>query len=112
MTKTLSLLQAQEWKTLTFWMLLLFCPAGHIQVVITPLNFLGRQNMELLEKAGMKAIFIGADMATSENFLISQTRKSEKIINPSLWLYAIESFKVPSCHLEPRTNGQHLEKAV
>ena len=63
-------------KTLTFWMPLLFFPTGHIhwQVVITPLNLpsLGRQNVELLEKAGMKAIFIGADTATSENFLVSQ----------------------------------------
>ena len=43
-------------KTLTFWMPLLFCPTGHIQVVITPFNLLGRQNVELLEKAGMKAL--------------------------------------------------------
>ena len=51
---------------------LLFFPAGHIQVVITPLNLLGKQNVELLEKAGIKAISIGADMTTSENFLVSQ----------------------------------------
>ena len=41
-------------------------------MVITPLNLLGKQNVELLEKAGIKAISIGADMATSENFLVSQ----------------------------------------
>ena len=29
-------------KTLTFWMPLLFFPAGHIQVVITPLNIFGK----------------------------------------------------------------------
>ena len=67
-----SSLQAGMGKTLTFWMPLLFFPAGHIQVVVTPLNLLGRQNVELLEKAGMKAVFIGADTATSENFLVSQ----------------------------------------
>jgi superfamily II DNA/RNA helicase len=61
-------------KTLTFWMPLLFCPPGHIQVVITPLNLLGIQNVQLLEKAGMKAIFIGADTATSENFLVSKSQ--------------------------------------
>jgi replicative superfamily II helicase len=44
-------------KTLTFWMPLLFFPAGYIQVVITPLNLLGRQNVEMLERAGMKTIF-------------------------------------------------------
>ena len=54
-------------KTLTFWMSLLFFLAGHIQVMITPLNILGKQNVALLEKVGMKAPFIGADMATSEN---------------------------------------------
>ena len=58
-------------KTLTFWMPLLFFPVGYIQVVITPLNLLGKQNVELLEKAGLKAIFIGADMVTPENFLVS-----------------------------------------
>ena len=70
-------------KTLTFWMPLLFLPAGHIQVVITPLNLLGRQNVELLEKAGMKAIFIGADTATTENFIVSKPLPPEKIINTS-----------------------------
>ena len=59
-------------KTLTFWMPFLFFPAGYIQVVITPLNLLGTQNVESLEKAGMKAIFIGADTATPEIFIVSQ----------------------------------------
>ena len=62
-------------KTLTFWMPFLFFPAGYIQVVITPLNLLGTQKVESLEKkAGMnlKAIFIGADTATPEIFLVSQ----------------------------------------
>jgi replicative superfamily II helicase len=67
-------------KTLTFWMPLLFFPPGHIQVVITPLNLLGIQNMELLENAGIKAIFIGADTATSENFLVSRLYKDYNLI--------------------------------
>ena len=58
-------------KTLTLWMPLFFFPVGYIQVVITLLNLLGKQNVELLEKAGLKAIFIGADMVTPENFLVS-----------------------------------------
>ena len=45
-------------ETLTFWMPP-FCPAGHIQMVITPLNLLARQNVEILEKAGMRPIFLG-----------------------------------------------------
>ena len=57
-------------KTLTFWMPLLFFPAGYIQVVITPLNLLGTQNVESLEKAGMKAIFV----TTSNNNRIVDSR--------------------------------------
>ena len=58
-------------KTLTLWMQLFFFPVGYIQAVITPLNLLWKQNVELLEKAGLKAIFIGADTVTPENFLVS-----------------------------------------
>ena len=63
-------------ETLTFWMPL-FLPAGHIQIVITPLNLLARQNVEILEKAGMRSIFFWGrhGRATSENFLVSQFHK-------------------------------------
>ena len=55
-------------KTLTFWMPLLFRPPGSIQVVVTPLNILGKQNVACLDKAGLKGIFISAESATAENF--------------------------------------------
>ena len=58
-------------KTLTFWMPQLFCPPGSIQIIITPLNILGKQNMQVLEKAGFHGIFISADTATGENFHVS-----------------------------------------
>jgi superfamily II DNA helicase RecQ len=57
-------------KTLTFWMPLLFRPKGSVQIIVTPLNILGKQNVESLRKAGLKAIFISADTATTENFRV------------------------------------------
>ncbi|KAJ7231791.1 P-loop containing nucleoside triphosphate hydrolase protein [Mycena rebaudengoi] len=54
-------------KTLTFWMPLLFIENG-IQIVITPLNILGKQNVESLAKVGISTICITAETATEENF--------------------------------------------
>lgn len=56
-------------KTLTFWMPLLF--SDGIQVVITPLNLLGDQNVSDLAKAGIKAIAINSDTDTASNFKVS-----------------------------------------
>ncbi|KIN93628.1 hypothetical protein M404DRAFT_55307, partial [Pisolithus tinctorius Marx 270] len=56
-------------KTLTFWMPLLFRPAG-IQIVITPLNLLGKQNVMSLVKAGIRAISISSETATPANFQV------------------------------------------
>ena len=56
-------------KTLTFWMPLLFVPEA-IQIVVTPLNILGNQNVETLAKVGIKAISITAQSATAENFKV------------------------------------------
>ncbi|KAG6370697.1 P-loop containing nucleoside triphosphate hydrolase protein [Boletus reticuloceps] len=54
-------------KTLTFWMPLLFSRTS-IQIIITPLNLLGEQNVRALEKAGIRAISICAETATIQNF--------------------------------------------
>ncbi|KAF8214748.1 P-loop containing nucleoside triphosphate hydrolase protein, partial [Mycena galopus ATCC 62051] len=54
-------------KTLTFWMPLLFVPEG-IQIIVTPLNILGKQNVDSLAKAGISAITITGETATPENF--------------------------------------------
>ena len=54
-------------KTLTFWLPLLFCPRG-IQIVVTPLNQLGQQNVDSLQKAGIRSIAINAETASSDNF--------------------------------------------
>ncbi|KIJ15263.1 hypothetical protein PAXINDRAFT_77643, partial [Paxillus involutus ATCC 200175] len=57
-------------KTLTFWMPLLFRVDG-IQVIVTPLNMLGKQNVASLGKAGIRAIAINSEMATPANFYVS-----------------------------------------
>ena len=56
-------------KTLTFWIPLLFRPDG-IQIIITPLNQLGKQQVEDLERIGMRAIAISADTANNDNYKV------------------------------------------
>ncbi|KIK76831.1 hypothetical protein PAXRUDRAFT_835209 [Paxillus rubicundulus Ve08.2h10] len=62
-------------KTLTFWMPLLFRVDG-IQVIVTPLNMLGKQNAASLGKAGIRAIAINSETATPANFYVSCCRVS------------------------------------
>ncbi|KAG9312051.1 hypothetical protein JVU11DRAFT_7332 [Chiua virens] len=54
-------------ETLTFWLLLLFRPDG-IQIIVTPLNLLGKQNVAALTKARIPAIAISSETATPANF--------------------------------------------
>ncbi|KAM6491382.1 P-loop containing nucleoside triphosphate hydrolase protein [Amanita muscaria] len=69
-------------KTLTFWMPLLFRPLG-VLLVITPLNILGKQNIETLEKAGIGGIFISAKTAMEDNFrAIAAHRYRVIVVNP------------------------------
>ena len=56
-------------KTLTFWMPLLFRTSG-IQIIITPLNILGKQNVAQLTSFGISAIALSAENATAENFKV------------------------------------------
>ncbi|KIJ12623.1 hypothetical protein PAXINDRAFT_82561, partial [Paxillus involutus ATCC 200175] len=57
-------------KTLGFWLPLLFRPEG-IQIVVTPLNLLGKQNAALLARVGIQAIAINSETSTSSNFTVS-----------------------------------------
>ncbi|KAG2064802.1 hypothetical protein BDR04DRAFT_1034384 [Suillus decipiens] len=69
-------------KTLAFWMPLLFCQG--IQIVITPLNMLSKQNAMSLAKAGIKAISISSETATPVNFAVSMTFElPEQIMKPN-----------------------------
>ena len=56
-------------KTLTFWIPLLFHPNG-IQIIVTPLNQLGQQQVEDLKSMGMQAIAINADTANADNYKV------------------------------------------
>ncbi|KAM6488800.1 P-loop containing nucleoside triphosphate hydrolase protein, partial [Amanita muscaria] len=78
----ISLAATGSGKMLTFWMPLLFRPRG-IQIIVTPLNILGEQNMELLSKLGIEGIFISAKTATEWNFrLIASLQYRAIIVNP------------------------------
>jgi hypothetical protein len=54
-------------KTLTFWLPLLSCPYG-IQIVVTPLNILGQQNVDTLSKFSVHGVFVSAKTASKEFF--------------------------------------------
>ncbi|KAF8185802.1 P-loop containing nucleoside triphosphate hydrolase protein [Mycena galopus ATCC 62051] len=56
-------------KTLTFWLPLLFRPHG-IQLVISPLNILGQQNVAQLAAMKINGITITAETATRQNFQV------------------------------------------
>ena len=62
-------------KTLCFWLPLLFRPNG-LQIVVTPLNLLGKQNVASLAKAGISAIAINSETATLANFSVSVKTQS------------------------------------
>ena len=57
-------------KSLTFWMPLLFNKGG-IQVVVTPLNILGDQNINDLRARGVSGIAISAENAMKQNFEVN-----------------------------------------
>ena len=57
-------------KTLTFWMPLLFKKDG-IQIVITPLNILGKQSVDSLAGMGIQGVTVTAENATRQTFKVS-----------------------------------------
>lgn len=64
-------------KTLTFWIPLLFRKQG-IQLIVTALNILGKQNVEQLKLLNISGIAISAETATLENFKVSKTYFSRR----------------------------------
>lgn len=56
-------------KTLTFWLPLLFRPNG-VQIIVTPLNILGQQNVETLRKARAESIFISAQTESFNHYRV------------------------------------------
>ncbi|KAG1889798.1 uncharacterized protein F5891DRAFT_900330, partial [Suillus fuscotomentosus] len=70
-------------KTLGFWIPLLF-RINSIQLVVTPLNLLGKQNALSLAKAGIRAIAINAETASAANFSYRAVAVSpEQIMKPN-----------------------------
>jgi ATP-dependent DNA helicase RecQ len=53
-------------KTLTFWMPLLFRPED-IQIIISPLNLLGKQSIDQLAALGISTVAVTAENATYQN---------------------------------------------
>ena len=62
-------------KTLTFWIPILMAleeGKDKMSMVVTPLNLLGKQNKEALDKAGIKGIAISRRNATTQSFKVHQ----------------------------------------
>ncbi|KAJ3473861.1 hypothetical protein NLI96_g12785 [Meripilus lineatus] len=73
-------------KTLTFWLPLLFREG--IQVVFTPLNILGAQNVSQLKDWGIEAISISAKTVTSQNLKVDIEAGKYRVVvvNPEMAL--------------------------
>ncbi|EMD35389.1 hypothetical protein CERSUDRAFT_21069, partial [Gelatoporia subvermispora B] len=75
-------------KTLSFWMPLLMALEDNqdkMIFVVTPLNILGKQNVELLNAAGIRGIAIDAKSVTDENFKnIEAGMFQVVVINPEI----------------------------
>ena len=66
----LSISRTGSGKTLTFWIPVLLTNDG-IQIVVIPLNLLGKQNVEQLVRVGISAIVLTSETATPSNFAVS-----------------------------------------
>jgi len=101
-------------KTLTFWMPLLFRPEG-IQIVVTPLNLLGKQNATSLAKAGIGAIAISSETATPANFQVRASLRLRLGAGHLTYDQAISTFQYRAVVISPeqvmKPNG-HFEKLL
>ncbi|KIK17761.1 hypothetical protein PISMIDRAFT_34235, partial [Pisolithus microcarpus 441] len=86
-------------KTLTFWMPLLFRENG-MQIVVTPLNLLGKQNVAYLMKAGIRAISISRETAMPANFqqVMKPNCGFKKLLKNSLFVTWIISIIIDEAH--------------
>ncbi|KIJ62205.1 hypothetical protein HYDPIDRAFT_94622, partial [Hydnomerulius pinastri MD-312] len=87
-------------KTLGFWLPLLFRPGG-IQIVVTPLNMLGKQNATSLAKAGIRAAietFQYRAIIVSPEQLMKPNGEFEKRLKNPLFTSCIISVVVDEAH--------------
>jgi len=69
-------------KTLSFWIPLLMALEDGLDkmtIVVTPLNLLGKQNVQVLEKAGLSAVAISRENANPETFKVGLFCKSPRL---------------------------------
>ncbi|KAH9839264.1 P-loop containing nucleoside triphosphate hydrolase protein [Rhodofomes roseus] len=75
-------------KTLSFWIPLLMAledKEDKCMIVVTPLNLLGQQNVDLLSKAGIGAIAVDGSNATNETFMdIAAVKHRVIVMNPEI----------------------------
>ncbi|EPQ53958.1 P-loop containing nucleoside triphosphate hydrolase protein, partial [Gloeophyllum trabeum ATCC 11539] len=75
-------------KTLSFWMpLLMALEEGEDKfiIIITPLNVLGKQNVEILAKAGISGVAIDSSNNTDETFKdVEAIRHRVVVVNPEI----------------------------
>ena len=65
-------------KTLSFWIPLLKAleeGMDKMTIVVTPLNLLGKQNVQLLENAGLSAVAVSCENANPETFKVKSCCK-------------------------------------
>jgi len=65
-------------KTLSFWIPLLMALEDEMDkmtIVVTPLNLLGKQNVEMLKNAGLSAVAISSNNANPETFKVKSCCK-------------------------------------
>ena len=70
-------------KTLTFWIpLLMAMDEGHnkLSIVVTPLNLLGRQNVEVLNKAGLSAVAVDRSSINGRTIQVSNVPVSSNAL--------------------------------
>ncbi|KAF8983860.1 P-loop containing nucleoside triphosphate hydrolase protein [Cyathus striatus] len=70
-------------KTLSFWIPLLMAleeGLDKMTVIVTPLNLLGKQNVEMLEKAGIRAISVTQQNASTATFKDIENGKYQVVI--------------------------------
>jgi superfamily II DNA helicase RecQ len=77
-------------KTLTFWMPLLFKKDG-IQIVITPLNILGKQSVNSLAAMGIQGVTVTAENATRQTFKVSIITSCSMMLIITTLFYSIDN---------------------
>ena len=75
-----------------------------IQIVITPLNLLGKQNAEGLAKAGIQAIAINSETATSANIAVGNDIFTSKHHADSL--SGNTGISLPNCDHQSRAGDE------